>query len=670
VKKQLFLIALLTITGITCGVSFDYNKTKFNVPTTDLKVGDTFTITNIDPKALSPQDLTDAAGNVWAKKTATYYPYAGTSTPQPGTATFKITAIPSGLAPSVTPTPGPVGFKIPTITHPAKKEDVLKVLNKHLPKKQFEAIEQSLKTALPLTKEEVEKIETILKSAPLTKDEVIIVQKVLPDIVLSMPKPTGGIELPPVIELPGPQKGVLIPATTAPIKELPAIGMPKIEIPQIKLPPTGGIELPPVVELPGPQKGVLTPGTTAPIQGLPAVGFKKPIIKAVTDDEIIFVYQSIISGVKNNDIDAIETNFRKLPTGEYSDHIQELVASISDELNTAWAMAKPATQIAAIRANLKREDPSLSGVKLEQKLLVSLVEIPAPASLSAIEWLIKEEKIKDITGRALNTAVETKNYDTVELLIKNNATTITPSAQFAAKSDPKLQKIFGEAAVSGTTGPVKIEEINPIMSALATALEANDIPAIVNNIKRLPAKSFDVEKGNYADALIHNTSVGVFKALEDALHKKAAPKTQIAYFKALLKKDSAFPKERNVKELLYLLFNLDNPLPAFKFLLEIEKNDPDFPITATMLGPVLEKAMQLNLTDITDILIEHSNDTVLGQILENAIRNNRYDTAKFLLEHGAKITNEVIQEARKKLPDDRYNKLLQETIEKRIAQKK
>jgi hypothetical protein len=246
-KKQLLLmIALLATTGIIYGVSFDYTRTKFqdipaNPAAAGLKVGDPFTVTNIDPKALSPQDLTDAAGNVWAKKTAAYYPYAGTTTPKPGTATFKVIAVPSNLAPSVTPTPGTapkiapptpgtVGFKIPTITPPAKKEDVLKVLKKHLSKNQFEAIEQSLKTGLPLTKEEVEKIETILKSAPLTKDEVIAIQKVLPDIVLSMPKlkekptVTERVAIEEEIPVPTPKKAeVFLPGYTKPTEQVAVI---------------------------------------------------------------------------------------------------------------------------------------------------------------------------------------------------------------------------------------------------------------------------------------------------------------------------------------------------------------------------------------------------------------------------------------------------------------
>jgi DnaJ-like protein len=97
-KQLLFMIFCWVTTGIAYGASFDYNKYQFNIPTANLKIGDTFTITNIDPKAFSPQDLKDANSQVWATKKNVRYGYAGKNIPGPGTATFKVIAVPATQA--------------------------------------------------------------------------------------------------------------------------------------------------------------------------------------------------------------------------------------------------------------------------------------------------------------------------------------------------------------------------------------------------------------------------------------------------------------------------------------------------------------------------------------------------------------------------------------------
>lgn len=78
--------------------SFDYNTYKYNLPADAIKnykVGETFTITNVDPKVLSPRYLKDATGKDWAANTYSHYPYSGTTTPGRGTLTFTVRAIPT-----------------------------------------------------------------------------------------------------------------------------------------------------------------------------------------------------------------------------------------------------------------------------------------------------------------------------------------------------------------------------------------------------------------------------------------------------------------------------------------------------------------------------------------------------------------------------------------------
>jgi ankyrin repeat protein len=113
-KAVLILLALMALPSvINAQKSFNYQTYKFNVSSAGLNVGDTFTITNIDPKIFSPAVLTDAAGKIWAeksKKLGATYPYAGGTTPKPGIATFTVVAVPSGAvkAPITTPVTAPL----------------------------------------------------------------------------------------------------------------------------------------------------------------------------------------------------------------------------------------------------------------------------------------------------------------------------------------------------------------------------------------------------------------------------------------------------------------------------------------------------------------------------------------------------------------------------------
>jgi hypothetical protein len=114
-KKQLLLIiALLATGGLAYGVSFDYSKTKFNVPTAGLAPGTEFTITNIPgllPKGeINPQYLL-SGGQVWAEKVRSEYPYGGGRTPLPGFSIFKVKA-PAAAAAA---TAAPIGFVSPLL---------------------------------------------------------------------------------------------------------------------------------------------------------------------------------------------------------------------------------------------------------------------------------------------------------------------------------------------------------------------------------------------------------------------------------------------------------------------------------------------------------------------------------------------------------------------------
>lgn len=100
-KRQLLLIvALLATASLTQAVNFNYTQNRYNVPTAGLRVGDTFTISNINPKEYSPEFLTSGGTN-WAQKTSSVYPYAGKNMPGLGTATFKV------IAPATTATAAP-----------------------------------------------------------------------------------------------------------------------------------------------------------------------------------------------------------------------------------------------------------------------------------------------------------------------------------------------------------------------------------------------------------------------------------------------------------------------------------------------------------------------------------------------------------------------------------
>jgi hypothetical protein len=91
-RISLAVVALLATTGLFAQKTFNFSEHGFNIPIEGLKVGDTFTITNIiDPEQFSKKSLMDAAGKVWALKTFAQHDYSGTS----GTTfTFRVVAIP------------------------------------------------------------------------------------------------------------------------------------------------------------------------------------------------------------------------------------------------------------------------------------------------------------------------------------------------------------------------------------------------------------------------------------------------------------------------------------------------------------------------------------------------------------------------------------------------
>ena len=112
-KKQLLLIvALLATAGLSYAINFDYAKYGFNIPADQargLNVGDTFTITNVDPYAKgSTETLKDASGKIWAKKLRSVFP-GGLKGPGRGVETYTVVAIPSGAAASSTSATGRTG---------------------------------------------------------------------------------------------------------------------------------------------------------------------------------------------------------------------------------------------------------------------------------------------------------------------------------------------------------------------------------------------------------------------------------------------------------------------------------------------------------------------------------------------------------------------------------
>ena len=94
-------VALVATANIAHAINFDYSKYGFNIPADQvrgLKVGDTFTITNVDPFTKgSTETLKDASGKVWAQKQSSVFP-GGLKGPGKGVETYKVVAIPSAVS--------------------------------------------------------------------------------------------------------------------------------------------------------------------------------------------------------------------------------------------------------------------------------------------------------------------------------------------------------------------------------------------------------------------------------------------------------------------------------------------------------------------------------------------------------------------------------------------
>lgn len=101
-KKQLLMIAgLLAVTGLAhamqSGRQFSFTKYQFNVPNEALrnfKVGETFTITDVDPSTKAPRFLKDATGKDFAENTYSVYP-GGLKGPGKGTLTYTVRSVAS-----------------------------------------------------------------------------------------------------------------------------------------------------------------------------------------------------------------------------------------------------------------------------------------------------------------------------------------------------------------------------------------------------------------------------------------------------------------------------------------------------------------------------------------------------------------------------------------------
>jgi hypothetical protein len=169
----------------------------------------------------------------------------------------------------------------------------------------------------------------------------------------------------------------------------------------------------------------------------------------LTDTEIV-ILQEIIEAIQNNNITKLGNIFRKIPTIEIITIMQSSKACAF--IGKALSIANPKTQSAYDGARLFLEtknyiqllDHTISEEQILQKVLITLIESESEEYFLALRWLIEQENVKDVTGEALERAIQLGFFQKAVFLTKYGAK-ITKKARELARgraNPPESDKRF------------------------------------------------------------------------------------------------------------------------------------------------------------------------------------------------------------------------------------
>ena len=547
-KKQLIVMAITLIMTTSINAmqgqkSIAYNdQYKFDVykyltakDLNDLKPGKTFTLTNVDKfaKPGSPQELRDANGNVWAKKTGAFF----TGTSNRGSETWNIISTPAitaGRTPAVAPRETEAAVVKTAVQPPSEslgkaktKEEIVLAykaaidafknndvkalirnfdrLPENMPQGGEEYLAKSgitddtimnaIKAAHPETQvaffkyvtkkenpkaydEEIARL--TLKRAMYGKDKEMLLPAIKWLLEKEKVKDINGEALGEAIDSGFYEAAKLLKENGSPVTAYAKSSAERMfrnkkDDRFLKL---LGINLPAAQTQAAPASAPVTAAAT------PAVAAGIP-----TDKEIIAILQDVAKAIENNNPQEIVANFNKLPTGKMPDKLEKLIdaTGTNARIDNAFLKANKETKYTFAKAYIRQEDPLLQGPRFAAKLLVNAV---VAKDLPYLQYLLDEKKIRDNLGFALEQAIKDNFYAGAELLIKNGSPK-TQGAINAANSialkDDRYQKLLG------------IAPSQPLVGKMADAQKDEEFKKAIESgnleqVKKLIAEGASAEK--------------------------------------------------------------------------------------------------------------------------------------------------------------------------------
>jgi hypothetical protein len=145
------------------------------------------------------------------------------------------------------------------------------------------------------------------------------------------------------------------------------------------------------------------------------------------------ILENVAFAIRGDNIPAILANYQKLPTGPYTEEIARFLETtgIEKAILEALAVAKAETQVAFIKAEMKRLEPGLITEKqISQQALLNMVKNKQADPLLIVRFLrLEKENVKDILKKALEEAIEADNYDAAEVLVVSGEAEFSPKAR-------------------------------------------------------------------------------------------------------------------------------------------------------------------------------------------------------------------------------------------------
>ena len=697
-KKQLIVMAITLIMTTSINAmqgqkSIAYNdQYKFDVykyltakDLNDLKPGKTFTLTNVDKfaKPGSPQELRDANGNVWAKKTGAFF----TGTSNRGSETWNIISTPAitaGRTPAVAPRETEAAVVKTAVQPPSEslgkaktKEEIVLAykaaidafknndvkalirnfdrLPENMPQGGEEYLAKSgitddtimnaIKAAHPETQvaffkyvtkkenpkaydEEIARL--TLKRAMYGKDKEMLLPAIKWLLEKEKVKDINGEALGEAIDSGFYEAAKLLKENGSPVTAYAKSSAERMfrnkkDDRFLKL---LGINLPAAQTQAAPASAPVTAAATPAAVVSAAAAPAKVISLDEEAQKIIDAIKTATKAALKNDAKSTLENYKQFALlGSLNQLVQtalkrnpEYITAI-ENFRKAMASAHPSLKVVLVKYNNKLENPGLSDEENSRMLLQDLVSArDQKENLPLIKELIENQKVKDLTGDILNAALDNDFPEAVELLIKSGAKITDFARDYAI--NPKYQKLFAGTSAA-TTAPTT-----------ATGVLTNkEIIAIFQDVaKAIQNNDIQGILANYAQLPTGKITPDFQKLMEST---GLGDKLEKAYKGANLETKTAFWKAEHQRE---------NPILqgarlSTQLLLDAV-NETDAKLLEFML-------MQKNIKDAT------------GAALEQAIKNNFYEGAELLIKNGSPKTQAAIDAANAAaLKDDRYQKLL------------